>query len=575
MFLSLLDFLGAAPRRFSPPWAAALGLAFGFYPGSPPIALTLTLAAAAAGFGIAFGGLAGRPSRLRAVLVLAFALGLAGGAALRRDEAGRAAGAAAGGARVARAKTAYATPADAPGAVPADAPGAVARLRVAGLAGRLEGDSTPTAKGYRSYPVELEALLVEGPGIAGRCSASGSRRLLVREGPVLEAGARLEARAWLGGGASGGGTVGGTAGGGAIAGGGAGPPAFFARAADLRVEAGGRSGAGGPGEALAALRSRLRAGFGAALEVAGGGGASAGLLGALLMGSREALDADEARDWKRAGCAHVLALSGQHLAILAALASFLLGPIVGKPGARLAALLLAFLFVFVAGPGPSLLRSLLMYSIGALAYFVDRPQSGRTVLALAFCLALVFDPESARSLSFELSYLAIAGLVVLGPRCEHLLAPALPPLGAKALAAGLAAQAATMPLLALAFGTLYPAGLLASLAVGPLVAGYMYWGLGAAALAGLFPAAAPLLAPVSRLLHRLVAGTMAFFARWPELAVGDGRAAALLVVLAAAFVYALPHVEHRIRPRGRVRRRSRNGEPEGRRRLGRPAFPEL
>ncbi|MBL8966768.1 MAG: hypothetical protein JNG85_07140, partial [Spirochaetaceae bacterium] len=88
MSLSLLDFLGAAPRRFSPPWAAALGLALGFYPGSLSIPFALTLASAAAGFGIALGGLYGRGPRLRAVLLLAFALGLAGGAALRRDEAG-------------------------------------------------------------------------------------------------------------------------------------------------------------------------------------------------------------------------------------------------------------------------------------------------------------------------------------------------------------------------------------------------------------------------------------------------------------------------------------------------------
>ncbi|HOX48555.1 MAG TPA: ComEC/Rec2 family competence protein [Spirochaetales bacterium] len=560
-------FLEEEPRLFSPPWALGLGLAFGFYflRLTPGAVLVAAMAAAAAGSVLL--GLRARAPRLRAILCLAAALGLALGAALRRDEAGAAVApllpASPLPPAAARPPAAPHPPLGAPIgaaaglAVGGSAAGAASRpLSVVGVEGRLSADSTLSQSGFRSYPLSLTALLLEGPGLAGWVEASGPCRLLVRGGEVLEAGAKIAARGRPGG-ATAAAASGLSASRPAVAGGSAarpaersdpaaspapqGPPAFFADPGGLQTWTG-----GGP---VAALRSSLRRRFRAALGLAGGEGAASGLLVALLMGDRGGLDLEEAVDWKRAGCAHVLALSGQHLAILAALATFLAKPLLGPRKARLAALLLALAFVFMAGASPSLLRSLLMYSLGALAFFADRPQPGQTILALAFAVALPLDPAAARSLSFELSYLALAGLVLLAPRFEFLLLPVFPPFLAKALAAGLAAQAATAPLLAFTFGTLYPAGLLASVLSALLVAAFMWWGLAAALLCGFCPALAPLAAPVSRLLHGLLSGTMARFAAWPELALPGRRGAALasaLVVLGACFVYALPHVEHRI-----------------------------
>jgi competence protein ComEC len=532
--MSALERLEAEPGLFLPALAFSLGLAAGFYPLDLPRLLVALAACAAAGPGIVLaersraGG--GRGAALRAVRCLALALGLAAGLGLRTDEAG--------------------SSAPRPGPAEGLRSGQrLGQLEVVGLKGRLSADSSPVSKGYRFYPLRLEALRVSAPGVSGEYSRRDSLPLFALGGEALEAGAPVETAGLL------------------VAaktepakGGPARGPAFFARgaliAADGRIlagegalearAAGARVGQPRRPRDLREVRARLRRAFRSAILLAGGREAS-GLLEALLMGFRDDLDAEEADDFKKAGCAHILALSGQHLSILAAAVSLLCKPLLGPRKSRIASLLLASAFVFVAGPGPSLLRSILMYGLAALAFFLDRPQPSLNVLALAFAATAIADPTAARSLSYTLSYLALFGLVVLGPRFERLLLPILPPPLAAAFAASLAAQCATGPLMAIAFGALYPAGLLASVVSSPLVAAFIWWGLGASLLVGAFPALAPVLAAVSGLLHSALAWTMSFFAGWPALTLSGPSLplAVAVVVLAAAFVYALPHVEYR------------------------------
>jgi ComEC/Rec2-related protein len=528
--MSVPERLEAEPGLFLPALAFALGLAAGFYPLFLP-RLPLSLAAcAAAGPGIVLAELSraggGRGLGLRSIRCLALALGLAAGLALRTDEAAWAGGAA-----------------------PRPGP-RLGRLEVVGLKGRLSADSSPVSKGYRFYPLRLEALRVSAPGISGEYSRRDSLPLFAQDGEALESGAPVETAGVL------------------VApkpdpakGGPARGPAFFARgsliAADGRILAGEVAGKPRPPRDLREFRAQLRRSFRSAIVRAGGREAS-GLLEALLMGFRDDLDAEEAENFKKAGCAHILALSGQHLSILAAAVSLLCKPLLGPRKSRIASLFLASAFVFVAGPGPSLLRSILMYGLAALTFFIDRPQPSLNVLALAFAATAIADPSAARSLSYTLSYLALFGLIVLGPRFERLLLPILPPPLASALAASLAAQCATGPLMAIVFGALYPAGVLASAVSGPLVAVFIWWGLGASLLVGLFPGLGAALAVVSGLLHRALAWTMEFFAGWPSLVL-SGLAlplAVAVVVLIAAFVYALPHVEYRVFTHERARGRS-------------------
>lgn len=511
--------LSAENRGFSPPWSFALGLALGFYALGLPRLAILALSVSVSAFGLVLAAFHAPRPRLHAILVLALGLGLASAFILRGEEEGRLPPQDVAAQEKTRGAAIQGLPGDAIQRTRGDA---IQDLRVTGLEGRLEADSSPLRKGFRSYSIEADALVLEAPGVKARVGAQGSFRALLRGGPALETGSSL-----------------------AIEGGSLDPGPSPGEEGILFAE-GKRLAASPPRGVAGRLRHVLRSAFLAALDRAGGGGASSGLLVALLSGCRDELDQAESDDFRKAGCAAVLSLSGQHLSILAAAIALVLKPLGGPIRARKAALALCLAFVFVAGFEPALLRSLIMYGIGSIAILIDRPQQGRTILGLSFALQTVIDPGSARGLSFELSYLALAGLVVLAPRFEYAFRPWTPPPLASALAASFAAQAATTPLAAACFGSAYPVGILSSIVTGPIVAAFIWWGLAAALLCGPLPFLAPILSPVTVLLHGLLAGAMAFFAKAPALtlnALGVGLLSCG-VVLGAAFVYALPYAEH-------------------------------
>lgn len=208
-----------------------------------------------------------------------------------------------------------------------------------------------------------------------------------------------------------------------------------------------------------------------------------------------------------------------------------------------------------------------MVWIAAIALVLDRPQGWLTSLSLAFLTMVPIDPAGARSLSFTLSYLAVWGLAVLGPRFSFFLGRWLPPFLRESASASLAAQAAVSPLLAFTFGYLQFAGILASMAAGPIVTATMWWGMGAGLLCSILPFAASLAVPVSNFLYDLLIGIMRAAASVPQLPLPSPPAriiASAAVAALAALVYARPYAEYRAAGRRDVRSRLRFAPgPEG------------
>ena len=112
----------------------------------------------------------------------------------------------------------------------------------------------------------------------------------------------------------------------------------------------------------------------------------------------------------------------------------------------------------------------------------DRRVGIGNLLAYVFLVMVAVQPASAASLSFQLSFSALAGIVLLSPRIERLLSGRLPRGVSVPLSAALGAQAATTPILAESIGTLHFIGIPASLVVVPLVTLFLYLGLAVAGL---------------------------------------------------------------------------------------------
>jgi competence protein ComEC len=223
-----------------------------------------------------------------------------------------------------------------------------------------------------------------------------------------------------------------------------------------------------------------------------------GLAAALILGVKDNLDSELALGYRNAGCAHVLALSGMHLAIVAALAAFFLRKPLGLKPASLAGAALILLYVVLVGVQPSLERSLIMYLLGTAAVlgFLPRQPQARgpmSLLSMAFLIQLILRPSSGDSLSFILSYLALWGILTVGESFRGILRGRLPDFLAQPLAASIGAYLATAAITAASFGMVRPVGLVAGLIIVPLTSVFMIAAMAILVL-GFLPAFLPGLA---------------------------------------------------------------------------------
>lgn len=295
---------------------------------------------------------------------------------------------------------------------------------------------------------------------------------------------------------------------------------------------------------FAAPFMRRRAGIREAVHraIAGAGYPASALLEALLVGAREDVPADISDGFRLTGSLHVLSLSGLHAGIVFGAVSLLLRPLRSRLAVYLAGVLLLGGYLFVAGPMPALARAVVMLVVGGAARLADRDDEPLNLLAISGIVIVAVDPFAAAALSFQLSFLGLAGLLALGPTLARPLEGRVPRPVAAALGASAGAQLATLPVVLVSFGAWYPSGILAALPLVPLISVYLWLGLAWLVLFPLFGRL--LISPAAWLfdaLYRAIAGTNGLFARVPGIPVAPGVAAywagaAAVAVIALAFL---------------------------------------
>jgi ComEC/Rec2-related protein len=207
----------------------------------------------------------------------------------------------------------------------------------------------------------------------------------------------------------------------------------------------------------------------------------AGLARALLLGDRGRLDRRDRTLFRHTGQAHLLAVSGLHVGLLlAGLVGLLRLLGLGLRATWALGLLAAVFLVPFTGAPPSAVRA----GLGAAAWFgarlLGRTPRGLGVLALVAVLVLVHRPAGVEALSFQLSFAAVLGILLIAPRLrvrlvrprpvvQGLLPPRRAPLRT-ALSVSAAAWIVTAPLVAAHMGRFCPTGPLLALLTIPLTA---------------------------------------------------------------------------------------------------------
>jgi competence protein ComEC len=173
---------------------------------------------------------------------------------------------------------------------------------------------------------------------------------------------------------------------------------------------------------------------------------------ALLLGQKENLDKEIKNAYAETGTMHILAVSGLHVGIIYAILLFPLRGIKLKSGQKkiylIAVILLIWTYAVLTGFSPSVVRAATMFSLFTAGQMRKRKPSSFNILAFSAMLMIAMDPGVIFEVGFQLSYAAVAGILLIQPLIANLW---LPPNRFseyiwQLTAVSLAAQLATFPL---------------------------------------------------------------------------------------------------------------------------------
>ncbi len=137
---------------------------------------------------------------------------------------------------------------------------------------------------------------------------------------------------------------------------------------------------------------------------------------AVLLGLRAGISPETYADFRQAGLAHLLAVSGLHAGLVLGFSLLVSRALLGRRyGVYLIApLMLLWGYILLAGAPPSAVRAGIMGSAFLLALAVGRMPAAVNALGLAAFLLLLVEPLSLWDRSFQLSFTSMAGVLLLG-----------------------------------------------------------------------------------------------------------------------------------------------------------------
>lgn len=244
-------------------------------------------------------------------------------------------------------------------------------------------------------------------------------------------------------------------------------------------------------------------------------GNAGGLLLALLSGIREYTEADVSDAFRLSGLSHVLALSGMHLSLFSGLFKKT-GRFLGQKLSSLLQILAVLAFVWFAGISPSLFRAMLCSMMLLFLSLLNiKNVKMLSVLSVSFLAHIILRREDIVSLSFILSYGALAGILVLGNFCSMVNIARIPSLISSSLGASAGAQIFTAPVSLRCFSMFAPAGIISTVIISPLISIFIYSGLFFIFLCLIFPVFVPFSSFLLNIQYNVIKQLVLIFAAFP------------------------------------------------------------
>ena len=140
---------------------------------------------------------------------------------------------------------------------------------------------------------------------------------------------------------------------------------------------------------------------------------------ATITGDDSFLTDNSREQYSRSGLAHILALSGLHVAIIATVIAIFLFPLHLMRQRKMRYIItitILWIYAIVTGLSPSVTRAVIMTSLFLLALMIERRNSSLNTLCFAALVILLFSPMSLYSIGFQLSFCAVTSILVFANR---------------------------------------------------------------------------------------------------------------------------------------------------------------
>ncbi|NEU07230.1 ComEC family competence protein [Flavihumibacter sp. R14] len=210
---------------------------------------------------------------------------------------------------------------------------------------------------------------------------------------------------------------------------------------------------------------------------------AAALASTLILGYRSSLSEDIIQAYSKTGTMHVLSVSGMHVGIVFIVLTFLFNPFHRFPHSRLLTALIIIVAIWcyslVTGFSPAVCRAATMMTFIVFGKALNRNFNNYNLLAVSAFFLLIYNPFFLVDIGFQLSYLAVIGLLFLQPKIYKLISPSNKWLDHawNYAALSIAAQLATFPISLFYFHQFPVYFLLSNLIVVLPVALIMYTGI--------------------------------------------------------------------------------------------------
>ncbi len=233
---------------------------------------------------------------------------------------------------------------------------------------------------------------------------------------------------------------------------------------------------------------------------------------ALLLGYKGNMDTGLKKQFAATGASHILAVSGLHVsmiyAVLYGISSFCNRGVRSNRIRHLLLLLAMWIFAFITGLSPSVVRATLMLSVVSAGSMLGEKSLSLNALSASALFMLIYNPLYLLDVGFQLSYAAVAAIVIINPLLNRFYSSdnRIIQYGWNLITVSTSAQLGTLPLTLYYFHQFPTLFLLTNLFVIPLSAILLGVLLGTLMLDVLLPLPAIFYLPVNLLLNCFVSG---------------------------------------------------------------------